>query len=127
MAFSRERIPACAQQLLAGKAMPATVALVQQSLEGSYRTVGVALKAYQDVAADVHGENVATVRVAHPLSDADRQRLTDALARQYGRDVHLNVVVDPEVIGGIKVEIDDDVIDGTVASRLDEARRKLAG
>ena len=41
--------------------------------------------------------------------------------------VHLNVVVDPDVIGGIRVEIGDDVIDGTVASRLDDARRKLAG
>ena len=37
------------------------------------------------------------------------------------------MVVDPEVIGGIRVEIGDDVIDGTVASRLDEARRRLAG
>jgi F-type H+-transporting ATPase subunit delta len=41
--------------------------------------------------------------------------------------VHLNVIVDPEVIGGIRVEIGDDVIDGTVSSRLDEAGRRLAG
>ena len=37
------------------------------------------------------------------------------------------MVVDPEVIGGISVEIGDDVIDGTVSSRLDDARRRLAG
>ena len=53
--------------------------------------------------------------------------LRTALSRQYDRDVHLNVVIDPDVIGGIRVEIGDDVIDGTVSSRLDEARRKLAG
>jgi F-type H+-transporting ATPase subunit delta len=70
---------------------------------------------------------VATVRVARELSDADRLRLQTSLAAQYGRDVHLNVVVDPEVLGGIRVEIGDDVIDGTVASRLHDARRKLAG
>ena len=75
----------------------------------------------------MHGQRVATVRVAHPLSDADRQRLTDALSRQYDRQIHLNVVVDPDVLGGIRVEIGDDVIDGTVANRLDDARRKLAG
>ena len=37
------------------------------------------------------------------------------------------MMVDPEVMGGIRVEIGDDVIDGTVANRLDEARRSLAG
>ena len=113
--------------LLSGKALPATVVLAEQALAGTHRTVGVALAAYQSVAAKVHGQGVATVRVAHPLSDAERQRLTDALARQYDRPIHVNTVVDPDVIGGIRIEIGDDVIDGTVASRLDHARRKLAG
>ena len=113
--------------LLSGKALPATISLVEQSLAGTYRTVAVALAAFQQVAVEVHGQGVATVRVAHPLSDADRQRLTDSLSRQYDRTVHVNVVVEPDVIGGIRVEIGDDVIDGTVASRLDDARRKLAG
>ena len=67
------------------------------------------------------------MRVAQPLAQADRDRLSAALARTYGREVHLNVVVDPDVIGGIRVEIGDDVIDGTVSTRLDEAGRKLAG
>ena len=40
----------------------------------------------------------------------DGRRLVDALKRQYGREIHLNVVVDPDVIGGIHVEIGDDVI-----------------
>ena len=113
--------------LLSGKALPATVTLAEQALAGSHRTVGVALTEYQSVAAKVHGQGVATVRVAHALSDADRARLTDALSRQYARPVHVNVLVDPEVIGGVRVEIGDDVIDGTVASRLDQAGRKLAG
>jgi F-type H+-transporting ATPase subunit delta len=113
--------------LLEGKALPATVSLVEQALAGTHRTVGVALTSYQQVAADVHDQRVAEVRVARPLSDADRQRLGETLSRQYGREVHLNVVVDPDVIGGIRVEIGDDVIDGTVATRLDDARRKLAG
>ncbi len=41
--------------------------------------------------------------------------------------MHLNLVVDPTIIGGMRVEIGDDVIDGTVSSKLDEARRRLAG
>ena len=115
------------RDLLEGKALPATIRLVEQSLAGTHRTVGVALQEYQRVAAEVHGEGVATVRVAHPLSDTEQRRLADSLARQYGRPVHLNVVVSPDVIGGVRVEIGDDVIDGTVSSRLDEARRKLVG
>lgn len=118
---------ALVDSLLGGKALPATVALVKQALTGSHRTVATALEDYEKVAADVHGRDVATVRVARPLAEGDEQRLSAALSAQYGRPVHLNVVVDPDVLGGIKVEIGDDVIDGTVSSRLDEARRKIAG
>ena len=126
-ARNREDKAGLIKGLLGDKVLPATVTLVQQSLSGSHRTVTVALDAYQKVAADVRGQGVATVRVARPLTDADRQRLAGALERTYGREVHLNVVVDPGVIGGIRVEIGDDVIDGTVASRLDDAGRRLAG
>ncbi len=115
------------RSLLDGRALPATVTLAQQSLAGTYRTVATALSTYQEVAAQMRDERVATVRVAHPISDADRRRLSEALSRQYDRQLHLNVVIDADVIGGIRVEIGDDVIDGTVASRLDEAGRKLAG
>jgi F-type H+-transporting ATPase subunit delta len=65
--------------------------------------------------------------VARELSDEEAGRLARALERQYGLPVHLNMMIDREVIGGIRVEIGDDVIDGTVSSRLDDARRRLAG
>ena len=115
------------EQLLGGKALPATVTLAKQSLSGTYGTAMAALAAYRRLATDVHGESVATVRVAQALSEDQAQRLTAALAKQYGRPVHAKVVVDAAVVGGVRVEIGDDVIDGTIASRLDEAGRKLAG
>ncbi len=118
---------ALVDSLLAGKALPATLTLAKQALAGSYRTVSVALAEYRAVAAAVREEGVATVRVAQPLTDAQLERLGAALASSYGRPVHLNLVLDPAVLGGIKVEIGDDVIDGTVVSRLDDARRALAG
>ena len=113
--------------LLGSSALPATITLAKQSLAGTHRTVGVALKEYQRITSDVHGERVATVHVARELSAADQTRLADVLSRQYGRPVHLNLLVDPNVLGGIRVEIGDDVIDGTVSSRLDDARRRLVG
>ena len=113
--------------LLESHALPATVKLAEQSLSGSYRTPGVALAEYQKVAAAVHDERVARVRVAQELSDPERDRLQQALSQQYGREVHLDVVVEPELLGGMRVEIGDDVIDGTVAGRLDDARRRLVG
>jgi F-type H+-transporting ATPase subunit delta len=113
--------------LLEGKALPATVTLVKQSLAGTYRVVTNALAAYREVAAETQGEVVATVRVARPMSEADQRRLAEVLGQQYHTTVHLNVVVDADVLGGVRVEIGDDVIDGTVASRLDDARRHLVG
>lgn len=114
-------------ELLGNSALAATVTLVKQSLAASYRSVGVALDQYQKVAAAIRDESVARVRAARELTDADRTRLEAALRRQYGRNIHLNVVVDPELLGGMRIEIGDDVIEGTVDARLDEARRKLAG
>lgn len=113
--------------LLEGKALGSTLRLAELALNGSHRTVSVALTEYQKIAAAVQNESVARVRVARALTDADRQRLTDALSRQYGRSIHLNVVVEPDLVGGMRVEIGDDVIDGSVANRLDDARRRLAG
>jgi F-type H+-transporting ATPase subunit delta len=118
---------ALVRNVLDGKVLPATVRLTEQALAGTYRTVNLGLAEYQQVASEVQGEMVAEVRAASTLSDKDRTRLQGALSAQYGRPVHLNVVIDPDVIGGLRVEIGDDVIDGTVASRLDQARRKLAG
>ena len=112
---------------LLAQALPSTVTLAKQSLSGSYRTVSAALASYQKTVAEVHGEGVATVRTARELTETETRRLTDALTSQYGRPVHLNLLVDPTVLGGIKVEIGDDVIDGTVSSRLDDARRRIAG
>jgi F-type H+-transporting ATPase subunit delta len=118
---------ALVRDLLEGRATPATLRLAQQAVVGSHRTVALAIEAYQKIAAEHRQRRVATVRVARPLDQDDSRRLAAALQQQYGRPVHLNVMIDPDVIGGMRVEIGDDVIDGTVASRLDEARRKLAG
>jgi F-type H+-transporting ATPase subunit delta len=113
--------------LLGGKTLTATQRLAQQALAGSHRTVTIAIEEYQKIAAEAHNQRVATVYVAQALSDDEIGRLELALSNQYGRTVHLNMVIDPSILGGLRVEIGDDVIDGTVSGRLEDAQRKLAG
>ena len=79
------------------------------------------------IAARRREQLIAVVRVATELSAAQRQRLLAALIETYGQGIHLNVVHDPTVVGGVSVQIGDELIDGTAASRLAEVRRKLAG
>ncbi len=113
--------------LLGERVLPATLALVDQALAGSYRSFHAAVTEYQKVAAAIYGEGVARVSVARALTAEQHARLHDALSRQYDRPIHLNVEVDPDVRGGLRIEIGDDVIDGSVATRLDQVRRKLVG
>lgn len=124
---TREHKAALLRDLLAARVLPATMALVEQALAGSFRSFDAAVTEYQKVAAATQGEGVALVRTARPLSQAEQDRIAAALSAQYDRPIHLNVEVDPGLLGGLRVEIGDDVIDGTVVARLDTARRKLAG
>jgi len=115
-------------RLLLDKAVPETVQLA--------RRVAVAprgvraerlLEEWVEVVAKRREQLVAHVVTATPLTDAQRDRLAAALSRQYGRAIRINVDVDPDLVGGLRISIGDDVIDGSVSARLDEARRRLAG
>lgn len=80
-----------------------------------------------DLAAAQRQRMVAQVRAALPLSENQTQRLIAALSQLKGRDVRLNVALDPAVLGGIHVVIGDEVIDGTIATRLEAAHRAILG
>ena len=77
------------------------------------------------VAAERRRSAVAEVRAAAPLTDEQRARLAEALSRATGRRVDLKVLVDPSVIGGAVARVGDQVFDGTVRSRLQEARERM--
>jgi F-type H+-transporting ATPase subunit delta len=118
---------ALVRTLLEGKADPRTVALVEQAATGAHLTLTHALDSFVGLAARTRGRVVALVRVAEPLAEDEEKRLVATLSAQYDRAVHLNTVVDPSVLGGVHVSVGDEVIDGTVSSRLEEAARRLAG
>jgi F-type H+-transporting ATPase subunit delta len=113
--------------LLDGKVTPVTLGLITQMVAHPRgRPLSVALDLCAEIAARRRQQLIAVVRSATELSASQRRRLADALARAYGHDVHLDVVIDPSVVGGISVQIGDELIDGTAASRLAEVRRRLA-
>ncbi|NGO67420.1 F0F1 ATP synthase subunit delta [Streptomyces boncukensis] len=114
--------------LLGGRARPATERLVTRLVtQPRGRSLEGGLEALSKLAAERRNRSVAVVTSAVPLRDQQRQRLGAALAKLYGRQVHLNLDVDPEVLGGVTVRIGDEVINGSIADRIDEAQRRMAG
>jgi F-type H+-transporting ATPase subunit delta len=114
--------------LLGGRTSEETRRLVRQAVVAPRgRTFDRAVEVYGQVAADRRSRLVATVTASGPLTEQQRTRLGTVLQRIYGHEVHLNVQLDEDIVGGIRVEIADEVIDGSIVSRLDAARRLLAG
>ena len=77
------------------------------------------------VAVARRGEVVAQARAAAELSDTQRTRLTEVLSRIYGHPVTVQLEVDPAVLGGLSIAVGDEVIDGTLLSRLAAAEAQL--
>jgi F-type H+-transporting ATPase subunit delta len=114
-------------QLLAGKVTPEAQRLIAQAAVNPLgRSLDVSLDDYARLAARRRERLVAEVHVAVALTEQQRGRLAAALAATYGHQVHLNVVLDPRVEGGLTVRVGDELIDGSVATRLAAARRRLA-
>lgn len=114
--------------LLDGKVAPSTLRLVTQLVAHPRgRSLETALEEYGRIVAQVRERLVGTVRSAVPLGEQQKQRLAAWLRAIYGREVRLNVEVDPKVLGGFSVKIGDDYIDATIAGRIADVRRRLAG
>ena len=119
----RERL---VDQLLAGKVGPGTVRLAKRALRARERTVALTLDSYLKLGAELANRTIAKITAAKPLDADQANRLRTALIRLAGRDVELQVTVDPAVLGGLRVQIGDQIIEGTVAGRLEDARRQIA-
>jgi F-type H+-transporting ATPase subunit delta len=114
--------------LLDGKVNSVTLSLLERVIvEPRGRTIERAVRDLSKLAAQRRERLIAHVTTATELTDDEVRDLGDALATAFGREVRLQVVVDADLIGGLSVRIGDEIIDGSVARQLDEARRRLTG
>jgi F-type H+-transporting ATPase subunit delta len=113
--------------LLAGKASAQTLAIVRHLVsQPRDRRIGELLRTATTIVAAQAGRSVATVTSAAPLAADQLDRLEKGLAGQYGTGLRINHLVDPSLIGGVRVQIGDEVIDGTIATKLNDLRLQLA-
>jgi F-type H+-transporting ATPase subunit delta len=115
-------------RLLTGKVSPVTEQLLRNVLTGPHAGHAEnAIERLSDVASRRRGQSVARVISAVALTPAQEARLTELLGRLYGRTIGLQATVDPNVLGGLIIQVGDEVIDGSIAHRLEAAQRRLAG
>ncbi|MFV0532392.1 MAG: F0F1 ATP synthase subunit delta [Cumulibacter sp.] len=119
------------QQLLGAlvkDANPITIGLLRSVL--SNPRAASTYNSVQGLVEDAAGRrrrSVAVVTSPVVLTDEQERRLTSALSRIYGREVSVSIDVDPTILGGLRVQVGDDVIDGSIAGRLDDIQRRFAG
>ena len=113
--------------LLEGKASKQTIAILGALLaQPRGRRMAELVRYAATIVAVQAGFTIATVTVAEPLTAAQADRLEKALSAQREGSVRINQVIDPAVLGGMRVQIGDEVIDGTIANRLTDLRLRLA-
>jgi F-type H+-transporting ATPase subunit delta len=115
-------------ELLGKTKTDSTVKLVSHlvnNLRG--RSIEAAFDDYFFALAARRNRLIAHVEVAIVLTDSQKVRLETSLAAQVGQPVRINVEVDSNVIGGVSVRFGDEIIDGTISTRLANAGRALVG
>jgi len=113
--------------LLGSKASAEGAALIREAVVASgKRRTSLVLESYSKIIAQVAQALVAKVTVAADLTPAQLDRLRAALAKTYGASVKLNIEHDATMLGGVRVQIADQIIDGSVVARLNQAKLSLA-
>ena len=115
-------------QLMSQQADRLAVELARRSvndLGGRANSVESLIKHFLEVGAQAHGRTLAQALTAQPMSQAQCEQLQQQLERIYGTRIFLVTDVDPQVLGGVRVEVGDEVIDGTVRARLEQVHHEL--
>jgi F-type H+-transporting ATPase subunit delta len=112
--------------LLGDQVLPATGQLAAYAVRGGRaRDIVATLDSLVEAAARARGWRVAHVQSADQVDGPQRQSLSEALARLAGNPVELQVTIEPELLGGVIVQVGDLMVDGTARHRLDELKEHL--
>ena len=87
--------------------------------------VADAIRAFSALVAKFKGEASADVTVAEPLSDKNLDALKSALHAISGKDVTLNVKVDPSIIGGLVVKLGSRMVDSSLRTKLNSIKHAM--
>lgn len=118
---------ALVDRLLAGKASSQALAIVRHLVQQPRgRRIRALVADAATIVAREGGFAIATVTVARELSDAQLKRLAAGLSARFG-SLRINQVIDPSLIGGLRVQVGDDVIDDSIATKLGTLKLQLAG
>jgi F-type H+-transporting ATPase subunit delta len=113
--------------LLGNKVAPSTLRLVTELVNAlNGRNIELVIDLYIQSVAARRNRAIAVVRSRSELSTAQTEKLVALLTKQMGQPVHLNVEIDPTVLGGLSIRFKDEMIDGTISTRVAEAGRALA-
>ena len=97
--------------------------VIENGRLGAFGEIATQYQALVDARA---GVSQATVYSAFEISAAQLADITAALARRFGRRLDTRVVIEPELIGGVRVVVGDEVLDTSVRARLEQMRTALA-
>ena len=114
--------------VLAGQGGPEAVNLARLLVESDrVGQVGDIAEEYSRLADEAAGRVRVTATTAVDLTEREKERLASDLSARLGKEVRLTARVDPRILGGLVVQTGDRIIDASVASRLQQLRRGLAG
>lgn len=115
------------RSLVSGKVAPSTLRLLTYLVNDlAGRVIDHVLEVYVQAVAARRNRLIVLVRTRSALTAAQAEKLTELMAREVGQPVHLNFELDASVIGGVSVRFADELVDGTISTRLLEAGRALA-
>ncbi|GGG77422.1 F0F1 ATP synthase subunit delta [Corynebacterium pelargi] len=112
-------------KVLYGKVTAVTEALALQAIARPEHNVIDDIRAISDDVAALQGRTVAHVVAASPLSNEQTDALSHKLERIYGREMSIHSEVDPSLLGGMVIRVDDEVIDGSTSGKLERLRAHL--